>query len=118
MTRASASSAIGADELDAAERAGLLTVAKAQRWKFVIPLCALPCTTVRPRPSGTSCIFHSRERLTVLRKRNSGHGTWLHAAITPDARIADELERAAERARIRSGRAAAASALERAARAE
>jgi DNA-binding CsgD family transcriptional regulator len=114
VTRASTTLSIGTDELDAAERAGLLTVRG---------------STVEMRhPLVRSAVYNgstSSERRVVhlaLASALDGHSdadprAWhlAAAAITPDDLVADELERTAQRARTRGGHAAAASAFERAA---
>jgi DNA-binding CsgD family transcriptional regulator len=105
---------IGTGELDAAERAGLLKVRG---------------TTIEMRhPLVRSAVYNgstSSERRVVhlalaraLDAHNEADQRAWHlaaAALAPDDLVAEELERTAERARTRSGHAAAASAFERSA---
>ncbi len=112
--RASAELGIGTQELDTAERAGLLRVEG--------------LTVEMRHPLVRSAVYNSatsnERRVVHLALAQALDGTpeadqraWhlAAAAITPDADVAAELERTAERARTRGGHAAAASAYQRAA---
>jgi DNA-binding CsgD family transcriptional regulator len=114
VMRAAEALGIGADALGAAERAGLVSVHG-------------PSVELR-HPLVRSAVYHglssSERRAAHLAladaledDREADQRAWHRAAaaVGPDATVADELESTAERARLRSGHAAAASALERAA---
>jgi DNA-binding CsgD family transcriptional regulator len=101
-------------ELAAAEAAGLIQV-DADRLVFKHPL-------VRSAVYRSAAFTEREDAHRVLAvastaERNPDRAAWHRAAATvgTDEAIARELERTAERARLRSGHAAAASALERAA---
>ena len=114
VTRASAELEIGADELDVSERAGLLTV-RGSTVELRHPL--VRSAVYNGSTSTERRVVHLAlaNAFEVLREADQRAWHLAAAAITPDALIADELERTAERARMRSGHAAAASAFERAA---
>jgi DNA-binding CsgD family transcriptional regulator len=114
VTQASAELAIGTDALDAAERAGLLTV-RGSTVEMRHPL--VRSAVYNGSTSTERRVVHLAlaRACDVLREADQRAWHLAAAAITPDALVADELERTAERARMRSGHGAAASAFERAA---
>jgi DNA-binding CsgD family transcriptional regulator len=114
LMRAAEALGIPADALSAAEHAGLVSVDG-------------PSVNLR-HPLVRSAVYHglsSSERRgahlaladALDEDREPDQRAWhlAAAAVGPDSAVADELEDTAERARLRSGHAAAASALERAA---
>ncbi len=116
VMHAAAELGIEAGALDAAERAGLVSV-QGRRIELRHPL-------VRSAVHQSSSSSELRAAHLALAQAHalgddpdSDQRAWhlAAAALGPDAAVADELERTAERARLRSGHAAAAAALDRAA---
>ncbi|MBC6456399.1 LuxR family transcriptional regulator [Actinomadura sp. HBU206391] len=103
------------DDLDVAERAGLVRTGDGGV-RFRHPL--LRAAVVDGSPLGTRVAAHAALATTLDRPADADRRAWhLAAAATgPDERVAAELERTAVRAKRRSGYSAAASAYERAAR--
>ena len=114
VTRASADLAIGTDELDAAERAGLLTV-RGSTVDLRHPLVRSAVYSGATSTERRAVHLALARAFDVLGEADQRAWHLAAAATTPDALVADELERTADRARMRSGHAAAASAFERAA---
>jgi DNA-binding CsgD family transcriptional regulator len=101
--------------IEAAEVDGLIRIV-GERLEFRHPLvrsAAYEATTFAQRRRA-----HQALSIALDRKEDADRRAWhqAEAAFPPDDLVADELERTAERARARSGHAAAAAALERAAR--
>jgi DNA-binding CsgD family transcriptional regulator len=105
---------VEANALDPAESAGLLRVA-ATRLEFRHPL--VRSAVYHGAVFGERRAAHQALGDALARDEDADRRAWhLAAAATgPTEEVADELERSSERARLRSGYAAAAAALERAA---
>jgi DNA-binding CsgD family transcriptional regulator/tetratricopeptide (TPR) repeat protein len=109
---AAASLGIPVDALDAAERAGLVSVHGST--------VGMRHPLIRSAVYQASSSFERRNVHLALARAlgddlDPDRRAWHRAAaaIEPDAEVADELERTAERARLRSGHGAASAALER-----
>jgi DNA-binding CsgD family transcriptional regulator len=115
VARAATALNIDLGAIEAAEVDGLVRIA-GERLEFRHPLvrsAAYEAATFAQRQRAHQALA------TVLdREEDADRRAWhqAEAAVPPDDLVADELERTAERARARSGHAAAAAALERSAR--
>jgi DNA-binding CsgD family transcriptional regulator len=105
---------ISADALTPAEQAGLISVAGSS---VVLRHPLVRSAVYQAAPSVERRAAHIALAEAFAGEVDSDRRAWHRAAavVEPDADVAEELEAAAERARRRSGHAAAASALERAA---
>jgi DNA-binding CsgD family transcriptional regulator len=102
------------DALAPAERLGIVrTAGGAVEWRHPLVRSAL----YRRAPLAEREAAHTALADALTGEANAERRAWHRAAATvaPDARVADELERAAERARARGAHVSAAAALERAA---
>jgi DNA-binding CsgD family transcriptional regulator len=104
----------GVQALEMAERAGLVRVAEG-RIRFHHPL--VRSAVYRAATFTQRQAIHQAIAAALGGEEHADRRAWHRAAaaMEPDAEVADELERSAERARRRSGYAAAARALERSA---
>jgi DNA-binding CsgD family transcriptional regulator len=114
VIRAAEALGIHADALSAAEQAGLISV-HGPNFELRHPL--IRSTVYHGSSSSERREAHLAFANTLNDVLESDQRAWHRAAaaVGPDADIADELESTADRARLRSGHAAAATALERAA---
>ena len=105
---------IGADAATPAELAGLVIVDGGIRFQHPLIRAAI----YRSASSSQRRRVHAALAEAIVGLTADEHRAWhrAHAAVGPDERVADELERSAERARARGGVAAAAAFLEYAAR--
>jgi pimeloyl-ACP methyl ester carboxylesterase/tetratricopeptide (TPR) repeat protein len=113
ILRAASSFGVDADALADAERAGLVTVS-VDGIEFKHPL--VRSAVYQGTLSGTRRAAHGA-LADALDESEADQRAWHRAAASlgPDEALAEELERTADRARLRGGYAAAAAALERAA---
>ncbi|HEY3260126.1 MAG TPA: AAA family ATPase [Pseudonocardiaceae bacterium] len=113
LARAARQLAVGVTALDAAERAGMVTVDHGAV-RFRHPLLRSAIYTAAPYAQRHA--VHTA-LADALIDAEPDRWAWHRAAVAnqPDPKLADELERSADRARARGGHAAAAAALERAA---
>ena len=102
------------DALDAAERAGLIETDDA---RLIVPASADPVRGLRVGDVGRAPTGPRRAGRRLRRDEYADRRLWHLAVATlaADEEIADGLEAAAERSRLRGGHASAATALERAA---
>lgn len=114
VSRAAAACGVRADGLIEAEQAGLVAV-HGDRLVFRHPL--VRSAAYAAAPSTDRRAAHTSLAAALVGEEYADQCAWHRAAaaLGPDAEIGDALEKAAERARLRSGNAAAATALERAA---
>jgi DNA-binding CsgD family transcriptional regulator len=114
ILRAARALGVDAQAFGAAEAAGLLRIAEGRMW-FHHPL--VRSAVYRGATFGQRQAIHQALAAALLGEEHADRRAWHRAAaaVEPDPEIADELERSAERARRRSGYAAAARALERSA---
>jgi DNA-binding CsgD family transcriptional regulator len=114
VLRAAATLGVGPESLEPAELAGLVHVDEAG---IVFPNPLVRSAVYRGAPFGRRRAAHRALADALASETDGDRRTWHRsaAAVAPDDAVADELERSAERARLRGGYAAAASALERAA---
>jgi tetratricopeptide (TPR) repeat protein len=105
---------IGTEALDVAERSGLASV-RGETLELRHPL--VRSAVHQGSTSSERRLVHLALADVLTHDSEADQRAWHRAAaaLGPDADVADELERTAERARLRSGHAAAATALERAA---
>ena len=112
-----AAAALGADagDLEAAQGSGLIRVV-GDRLELRHPLARSALHRGTPYPMRQAA--HRALAGVLTDEADADRRAWHLAAtaVAPDDEVADALERTAERARVRSGHAAAAAALERAAR--
>jgi DNA-binding CsgD family transcriptional regulator len=114
ISRSARSLGLGAGALAAAQAAGLVRVAEGRVW-FRHPL--VRSAVYRGATFSQRQAVHQAIAAALPGGEHADRRAWHRAAavIEPDEEVADELERSAERARRRSGYAAAARALERSA---
>ncbi len=114
VVRAAAQLGVTADALDGAERAGLAFV-RGARLEFRHPL--VRSAVYQAAPPSRRQAAHGALASVLDGEADADRRAWHRAAasVEPDAAVGEELEQAAERARRRSGFAAASVAFERAA---
>ena len=112
--RAARAFGTGVQAFGVAESAGLVRIAEG-RIRFHHPL--VRSAVYRGVPVSQRRAMHRALAAALLGEEHADRRAWHRAAaaMEPDPEVADELERSAERARRRSGYAAAARALERSA---
>jgi DNA-binding CsgD family transcriptional regulator len=112
--RAARTLGVDAQAFGVAEAAGLLRIAEGRIW-FHHPL--VRSAVYRGATFSERQAIHQALAAALLGEEHADRRAWHRAAVAiePDPEVADELERSAERARRRSGYAAAARALERSA---
>lgn len=105
---------IGREAAEPAETAGLIVIDGGPRFRHPLIRAAI----YRSAPASQRRRAHAALASSITGPTADDYRAWhrAHATETPDAQIADELERAAGRARARGGVSAAASFLEYAAR--
>lgn len=113
LWRASTILGLGAENVDIAARADALTIGA--RVEFRHPL--IRSAIYRTASPGDRRRVHAALADATDVERDPDRRAWhrANATVLPDARVADDLERSATRARTRGGAAAAAAFLERAA---